>query len=173
LTFPTDSDDVFDDQPAPPDPSDTKDQWIIGWREWVSLPSLGIRHIKAKIDTGARSSSLHALNIETFDAGGIDMVRFDVQPHQRSDAKTIVCEAPVHDIRSVRSSSGQASKRIFILTEVHWLDTTWQVELTLANRNKMGFRMLMGREAIRGRMLVDPGQSYFGGRPKKKKRKHW
>ncbi len=152
--------------------SNSSDQWIIGWREWVSLPALGVRHIKAKIDTGARSSSLHALNIETFDQNGIAMVRFDVQPIQRSDAKTIICEAPIHDIRSVRSSSGQATKRIFILTDVHWFHTTWQVEMTLANRNKMGFRMLIGREAIRGRMLVDPGQSYFGGRPRKKTHKH-
>ncbi|WP_231612596.1 ATP-dependent zinc protease family protein [Novipirellula galeiformis] len=172
MTFPTDSDGASARRSNVPAPVTVGDQWIIGWREWVSLPSLGIRHIKAKIDTGARSSSLHAFNIETFETNGVEMVRFDVHPHQRSDAKTIVCEAPIHDIRSVRSSSGEASKRIFILTEVHWLETTWQVELTLANRYKMGFRMLLGREAVRGRMLVEPGQSYFGGRPPKKKKKH-
>ncbi|MFG0263373.1 MAG: ATP-dependent zinc protease [Novipirellula sp. JB048] len=155
-----------------PEPIAVGDRWIIGWREWVSLPGLGIRHIKAKIDTGARSSSLHAFNIETFTANGVEMVRFEVHPQQRSDAKTVACQAPIHDIRKVRSSSGEASKRIFILTEVHWLETTWQVELTLANRHKMGFRMLLGREAVRGRMLVEPGRSYFGGRPPRKKKKH-
>ena len=144
---------------------------IIGWREWVSLPELGIKHIKAKIDTGARSSSLHAFEIEPFVRDGKSMVRFDVHPVQRRDDISVRCEAQVHDIRRVRSSSGEVSKRFVILAMVSWMGETWPVELTLANRSEMGFRMLIGREAIRGRMLVDPGRSYFGGRPKRKHRR--
>ncbi|TWU45700.1 hypothetical protein Q31b_08760 [Novipirellula aureliae] len=100
------------------------------------------------------------------------MVRFEVHPNQRSELPVIACEAPIHDIRRVRSSSGIATKRFVILTKVHWLDATWEVDLTLADRSLMGFRMLIGREAVRGRVLVDPSQSYIGGRPRKKKKKN-
>lgn len=141
---------------------------IIGWREWLSLPDLGVPRIKAKIDTGARSSSLHAYDIEQFEREGCSMVRFKVHPIQRREQLEICCSAEVHDIRSVRTSSGQATDRIVIQTTASWLDQTWTIDLTLADRSQMGFRMLVGREAMRGRMLVDPGRSYFGGRPKRK-----
>ena len=144
---------------------------MIGWREWLSLPELRIPKIKAKIDTGARSSSLHAYEIETYQESGSSFVRFKVNPVQRRDEMSIACEAPIHDIRSVRSSSGVAAERIVIQTAVSWMGETWTVDLTLANRAQMGFRMLLGREAIRSRMLVDPGRSYFGGRPQRKKRR--
>ena len=143
---------------------------IIGWREWVSLPGLGIRQIKAKIDTGARSSSLHALEIEPFERDGQQRVRFNVHPVQRHDEFSIACEAPVHDVRWVRSSSGEATERIVIQTSVCWMGERWPVDLTLADRSEMGFRMLVGREAVRGRMLVDPGRSYFGGKPGRRKK---
>ena len=146
---------------------------IIGWREWLLLPDLGISRIKAKIDTGARSSSLHAYDIEQFEREGCSLVRFKVHPIQRQEQLEVSCIAEVHDIRSVRSSSGQATDRIVIQTRVSWLDQTWSIDLTLADRSQMGFRMLVGREAIRGRMLVEPGRSYFGGRPRRKnKSKH-
>ncbi|MDA7914962.1 ATP-dependent zinc protease [Rubripirellula sp.] len=141
---------------------------IIGWREWLSLPDLGVPRIKAKIDTGARSSSLHAYDIEQFEREGCSMVRFKVHPIQRREQLEICCLAEVHDIRSVRTSSGEATDRIVIQTTASWLDQTWTIDLTLADRSQMGFRMLVGREAMRGRMLVDPGRSYFGGRPKRK-----
>ncbi len=144
---------------------------IIGWREWVALPELRIGHIKAKIDTGARSSSLHAFEIEPFIRDGKSMVRFDVHPVQRRDDISIQCEAEVYDVRRIRSSSGDVSKRYVIQTPVRWMGESWPLELTLANRSEMGFRMLIGREAVRGRMLVDPGRSYFGGRPKRKNRR--
>ena len=144
---------------------------IIGWREWLALPQLRIPRIKAKIDTGARSSSLHAFDLETFQDSGNPFVRFNVHPVQRRDDLSVSCEAPIHDIRSVRSSSGVAAERIVIQTAVMWMGETWTVDLTLADRAQMGFRMLLGREAIRSRMLVDPGQSYFGGRPVRKKRR--
>ncbi|MGB7342682.1 MAG: ATP-dependent zinc protease [Pirellulaceae bacterium] len=144
---------------------------IMGWREWISLPDLDLPRMKAKIDTGARSSSLHAFDINTFTRDDQVFVRFDVHPVQRSDRKSVTCEAKVHDVRHIRSSSGDTQERFVILTKVQWKNEVWPVELTLADRSEMGFRMLVGREAIRGRMLVNPGKSYFGGRPKRKKRK--
>ena len=162
----TSSDDsAFDDSPA------DHSLPIMGWREWLALPDLGIQHLKAKIDTGARSSSLHAFAIETFTREGDVFVKFQVHPAQRSDRKTISCEAKVHDVRHIRSSSGESQERIVILTNVRWKNEVWQVEMTLADRSQMGFRMLVGREAMRGRILVHPGKSYFGGRPKRKKKK--
>lgn len=142
---------------------------IIGWREWVGLPDIGLPRLKAKIDTGARSSSLHAIDIESFDQAGELYVRFKVHPVQRSTAKLVTCEAKIFDVRDVRSSSGEVSKRYVIQTNVRWKRLTWPVELTLADRSSMGFRMLMGREAIRGRALVNAGESYFGGRPRRKR----
>ena len=143
---------------------------IIGWREWLSLPDLGVPRIKAKIDTGARSSSLHAYDIEQFQREGCSLVRFKVHPMQRQEQMEVSCVAEVHDIRSVRSSSGEATDRIVIQTTASWLDQEWTIDLTLADRSQMGFRMLVGREAMRERMLVDPGRSYFGGRPKRRKK---
>ena len=142
---------------------------VMGWREWIALPELGLPHLKAKIDTGARSSCLHAVDMETFDQDNQIFVRFSVHPIQRSEKRSITCTAKVHDVRKVRSSTGEATNRFVILTPVRWKNQVWPVELTLADRSLMGFRMLIGREAIRGRVLVNPGQSYFGGRPKKKK----
>lgn len=141
----------------------------IGWREFVALPDLGIPSIKAKVDTGARSSSLHAFEMELFNKDGLDIVRFKIHPQQRCTTKVIEVETPVFDFRKVKSSSGEASVRPVIVTIVEMLGVAWPIELTLANRDEMGFRMLLGREAIRGRMLVDAGSSYFGGVPKRKK----
>lgn len=134
------------------------------------MPDLGLPHLKAKIDTGARSSCLHAIDIETFHQDDEVYVRFKVHPVQRSEKRLIACEAKIHDVRSVRSSSGEVSDRFVILTPIRWKKQLWEVELTLADRSSMGFRMLLGREAIRGRMLVNPGQSYYGGRRKRKKK---
>lgn len=144
---------------------------VIGWREWVGLPGLGIDKIKVKVDSGARSSSLHAFDMKLFDRDGEQWVRFKVQPVQRSNAKTVVVEAKVLEFRSVRSSSGVAKRRPVIITDVDLLGKRWPVELTLASRDEMGFRMLLGREAFRGRFLVDGGRSYYGGKPKRRKKK--
>jgi hypothetical protein len=144
---------------------------VIGWREWVGLPELGIKTIKAKVDSGARSSSLHAIDLQTFKRDGVQWVRFKVHPIQRSRDKAIVAEAVILEFRSVRSSSGIAKMRPVIVTDVALLGTTWPVELTLTSRDKMGFRMLLGREAFRGRFLVDGGKSYYGGRQKRRKQK--
>ena len=144
---------------------------IIGWREWVGLPDFGIRKIKVKVDTGARSSSLHAFDLHEFRRGGVPWVRFQIHPVQRKDNNAVVVEAPVFAFRSVRSSSGRAETRPVIITHVELLGVTWPIELTLANRDEMGFRMLLGREAIRRRFLVDAGRSYVGGRPMRKRAK--
>ena len=141
---------------------------VIGWREWVGLPDLGISTIKAKVDTGARSSALHAMDVQSFERGGVAWVRFKVHPVQRRSAKTVTAEARVLDYRSVRSSSGEVAVRPVIATKVALLGVTWIAELTLANRDEMGFRMLLGREACRRRFLVDSGRSYYAGTPRRK-----
>ncbi|MCL4832594.1 MAG: ATP-dependent zinc protease [Caldilineaceae bacterium] len=142
---------------------------VIGWREWVGLPDFGIETIKAKVDTGARSSSLHAFDLQEFEREGAKWVRFSVHPVQRKNTTTIQIEAPILEYRSVRSSSGRAARRPVVVTNITLLGVTWPVELTLASRDKMGFRMLLGREAFRRRFLVDAGKSYTGGRPKRDK----
>jgi hypothetical protein len=137
---------------------------VVGWREWVALPALGIAAIKPKIDTGARSSSLHAFNLETFERGGATWVRFDVHPLQRNDATIARAEARVLEFRHIRSSSGHQSLRPVIRTDLALGGRRWAVELTLASRDEMGFRMLLGREAMRGRFLVDPARSFLVGK---------
>lgn len=144
---------------------------VIGWREWIGLPELGIKSVKAKVDTGARSSSLHAFDLEQFVKDGEQWVQFKVHPNQRDTRKTVIAKAKILEMRSVRSSSGKANMRPVILTQIKLLNENWSVELTLANRDQMGFRMLLGREAFRKKFLVDAGNSYYGGKPKRKRKK--
>ncbi|MEQ8636224.1 ATP-dependent zinc protease [Gimesia maris] len=143
---------------------------VIGWREWISLPDLGIESIKAKVDTGARSSSLHAYDLHQFERDNEKWIRFKVHPVQRKTREVVVAEARIFEFRSVRSSSGKASLRPVIVTNIELLGVSWPVELTLANRDEMGFRMLLGREAFRRRFLVDAGKSYYGGKPQQVKK---
>jgi hypothetical protein len=138
---------------------------LAGWREWVSLPQCEVRWIKAKLDTGARSSSLHAFDLEEFERDGVPWVRFSVHPWQRSAAEAAVVERPVHDRRSVRSSSGHAEERLIVLLELGLVGRAVTAEVSLTDRDEMGFRMLVGREALRQGFLVDSGRSYLGGRP--------
>jgi len=144
---------------------------IIGWREWVGLPDFGIERIKVKVDTGARSSSLHAFDLRMFERDGARWVRFEVHPVQRTRDRTVLVEARVLELRSVRSSSGKATLRPVIVTNVRLMGSIWPVELTLASRDEMGFRMLLGREAIRRRFLVDAGKSYRAGRQKREEKR--
>ena len=148
-----------------------KEKKIIGWREWVCFPSLGIPFIKAKVDTGARTSSLHAYHIEYFKKNGQDWVRFKVHPEQRSTSKVITAEAELHDERLVKSSSGHQSKRPVIITKISLVGEEWPIEITLANRDEMGFRMLLGRQGFRDHMLVDAGKSYYSNKPTKKRKR--
>ena len=142
----------------------------VGWREWVALPELGIEHVKAKVDTGARTSSLHAVRVRRVEAPGeAPRVAFEVHPEQRDGKLTVRCEAPLLAERSVRSSSGHSELRPVVAVAVRVLEETFVVELTLTSRDEMGFRMLLGREALRGRFLVDPARSFLGGRRRRKK----
>lgn len=134
---------------------------VIGWREKIALPELGIPEIKAKIDTGARSSALHAFDVETFEQNGKMMVRFKVHPYQRDTHHTLTAEAVLLDQRQVRNSGGHAQWRPVIQTMVELDGERWSIELTLTNRDVMGFRMLLGRQAVRQRFLVDAGRSFL------------
>lgn len=138
------------------------EETTVGWREWVALPLLGIDKIKAKVDTGARSSSLHAFDVNVVHRRGKDIVRFRVHPLQRDSDQTVEAEAELLEFRKVTSSTGHATMRPVICTEIVVLGQRFPIELTLAQRDEMGFRMLLGREAVRARFLVDAGHSYLG-----------
>ena len=138
---------------------------IVGWREWVCLPGLRIDMIKAKIDSGARSSSLHAERIRYEDRGGETWVLFDVFPLQRSSSMVVPCAIPLLEMRDVRSSNGEISTRPIVVTKLSLGGRRWPIELSLAARDQMGFRMLLGREAIRNRVLIDTGKSFLAKPP--------
>ncbi|WP_309064341.1 ATP-dependent zinc protease family protein [Microbacterium sp.] len=144
---------------------------LTGWREWVALPDLRIDWIKAKIDTGARTSSLHAYDLQEFEREGEQWVRFTVRPWQDSQADAVVAELPVHDRRAVRSSSGHAQERIVVQLMIRLVDREVLAEVTLSNRDEMGFRMLIGREALRRGFVVDPARSFLGGRAPREMRR--
>ncbi len=141
-----------------------KTKLTIGWREWVSLPDLGIEHIKAKVDTGARTSALHAFSVRAFTRQGKKMVRFKIHPYQRRDDIIVECVAPVLDRRWVTDSGGHREQRYVIESNVNLGDELWPIEMTLTNRESMKFRMLMGRTAMKGKVVVNPGRSYLIGK---------
>ncbi len=143
--------------------------WI-GWREWISLPELGIDRIKAKVDTGARTSALHAFKIETLRDNGRDRIRFCIHPLQRRTDIEQSCTADLVDIRNVMDSGGHREMRYVIITPVMIGDIRWPIEITLTDRDIMNFRMLLGRTAMRGRIVVNPGTSYLLGKPPKSRR---
>jgi hypothetical protein len=136
-----------------------KEPLKIGWREWVALPDLKVGAIKAKVDTGARTSALHAYRIEPFRRAGALWLRFELHPIQRSEATKVVCEARAVDERAVRNSGGRVERRYIIRTSLKLGEKIWPIELALANRDQMGFRMLLGRTALEGRALIEPGRS--------------
>lgn len=138
---------------------------IIGWREWVTLPDLNIPFIKAKVDTGARTSALHAFELETFTDNGVAMVRFGLHPLQKNDEVQIYCTAPVVDERVVSDSGGHKEKRTVIMTPIQMGGETWPIELTLTNRDTMRFRMLLGRTGLGQRFSIEADASYQMGRP--------
>lgn len=138
-------------------------KFLVGWREWIALPDLGVPAIKAKLDTGARTSALHAFDVEPYTENGGEFVRFSVHPVQGRDDIALPCSAPLLDRRKVRSSTGHRQRRYVILTSVALAGYRWQMELTLTNRDEMKFRMLLGRTAMAGHLLVDPQKSFQAG----------
>ncbi len=149
------------------------DKVIVGSEEWCSFPSLGIPVIKARVDSGAKTSALHATNITPFEKNGENWVKFDINPIQNNLKAVIHCQAILVDKRVVKSSSGYREQRYVIKTTLEIGGSTWDVELTLTNRDSMGFRMLLGREAMSGRILVDPEQKYLLGQPTSEKIKEY
>ena len=168
--------------PAPPVQLGMRPRPAVGWREWVTLPDLPLAagrddrevpdppRVKAKVDTGARTSSLHAFDVETFERDGGEYVRFRLHPRQKSRRGAVDCEAELLDTRAVKSSNGQVQARPVIVTHAVVCGKRFPLEVTLANRDAMGFRMLLGREALRGRFLVDPAASYLGGKPPRREK---
>ena len=133
---------------------------VLGWREWVSLPQLGVSQIKAKIDTGARTSSLHAFDIERFRQHGKDKVRFEIHPIQRNDQVAVSCVADLVDIRHVTDSGAHRELRYVIETEMLLGNISRSIEVTLTNRAEMIYRMLLGRKAIQQHFIIDPSRSF-------------
>ena len=137
---------------------------IAGWREWVGLPELGVEAVKAKLDTGAATAALHAFDLESFQRESALWLRFTVHPTQRSTKDSVSCEAPLVDERWVRSSTGGRTYRPVIQTLLNLGGRSWPIEVTLVRRDVMGFRLLLGRQALRRRIIVDPACSFLAGR---------
>lgn len=144
---------------------------ILGWREWVSLPQLGIDQLKAKVDTGARTSALHAFDVELKEDGNEKIVHFKIHPKQNDLDLVVACQAPLFDEREVRDSGGHSESRYVIQTQIGIGPNLLTAEVTLTNRDTMGFRMLIGRTTMNGHFLVDPESSYLVGKRKKAKSK--
>lgn len=143
----------------------------VGWREWVQLPELSLPRMKAKIDTGARTSCLHAFSVDEFKKGTDKWVRFGIHPNQNDTETEVYCEAEVLDERVVTDSGGHKEMRYVITTELHLNNQRWPIEITLTNRDSMRFRLLLGRTAMEEKIIVDPGQSFLHGKPKKTAKK--
>lgn len=137
----------------------------LGWREWVSLPDLGLKHIKAKVDTGARTSAIHAFALRTYEENGMERVEFRMHPNQKDTETVVVCDANVVDRRIVTDSGGHKEERLVIETTLRIGEHAWPIEATLTARDNMLFRMLVGRTAMKNRAIVNPGRSYVVGKP--------
>lgn len=144
-----------------------KEDIILGWREWVGLPELGLEQIKTKVDTGARTSALHAFQVTPFIEDGIQLVEFHLHPFQRDEETIQVCKAPVVDKRTVTDSGGHKEERWVISTLLTIGMHQWPIEVTLTSRDNMLFRMLLGRHAIKDRAIVNPSKSYLVGKRRK------
>ena len=136
----------------------------VGWREWVQLPKLGLPVIKAKVDTGARTSCLHAFSVEPFEKSSKEWVRFGIHPNQDDNETEVFCEAEIIDKRMVTDSGGHKEERYVISTDLELAGQRWPIEVTLTNRDTMLFRMLIGRTAMGNRIIVQPSKSFLLGK---------
>jgi len=141
----------------------------LGWREWISFPDIGIAQIKAKVDTGARTSCLHAFKVEPYEREGSTWVRFFIHPSQTDNSEVVECSALVLEQRLVRDSGGHEELRYVIETTMTIGDHTQSVEVTLTDRDSMKFRVLLGRTALQGVFTVDPSRSYLVGKRQKRR----
>lgn len=139
--------------PKPPLP-------VVGWREWLLLDDLCPTALKVKIDTGARTSALHAFRLKITEVDGIAHATFVIHPRQRTTRDSVTVTVPVKEFKEIRSSNGKVEKRPVIRTTALLGETRWPIDLTLTSREEMGFRMLLGRAAVSRRFLVNPGSSY-------------
>lgn len=139
---------------------------LIGWREWVSLPELQIPLIKAKVDTGARTSALHAFALKTFELEGKQKISFDIHPFQHNTEVIVTCTADIIDKRCVTDSGGHQEERYVIATDMVIGENCYKIEVTLTERENMLFRMLLGRSALSRRFIVNPARSFITTRAK-------
>ena len=138
-----------------------KDLSIVGWREWVALPDFGVSKIKAKIDSGARTSSLHAHKLKILKKDDTEYVQFYIHPQQDSSKEKVLCEAVVLEYRKIKSSNGLTEKRPVIQTTLKMMGQSWLIELSLTKRDEMGFRMLLGRTSLSKRFVIDVSKSFL------------
>lgn len=149
----------------------SNEKLVLGWREWLGFPELGIPQIKAKVDTGARTSCLHAFLVEPFERNGVAWVRFGIHPQQRNTVEEVRCEALIKDQRTVRDSGGHEEQRFVIETLATIGTKEHRIEVTLTDRDSMKFRFLLGRTALRGHYVVDSGRSYVQGKRKTRRKR--
>ncbi len=142
----------------------SNNKFTVGWREWVALPELGLAAVKAKVDTGARTSALHAFQVDRFSEAGAPWARLHIHPQQHNQDTVVVAEAAIIDEREVTDSGGHREKRIVISTTLSLAEQQWPIEVTVTDRDSMLFRMLLGRTAMRGHIVVDPSKSFYLGR---------
>jgi hypothetical protein len=141
-----------------------KSYFVVGWREWVIFPDYLNARVKAKVDTGARTSAIHAEEIKLIGSGDATRVGFVILPNQGDDATIVPCEAPLLERRRITDSGGHDEERFVVIANLQLGAHLWPIELSLTNRDSMGFRMLLGRTALKKRFLVQPWKSYLEGR---------
>lgn len=138
-----------------------KDKMIIGSIECCDLPELGIYDMQVRVDTGAKTSSLHVDNLQRFKKGGKPWLKFDIHPNTHAVTEVVACEAPLHDMRNIKSSNGVSEERYVIKTNICLGSETWPIEITLTDRSDMSYLMLFGREGMSNKVLVDPSERFM------------
>ncbi len=153
---------------APPKKEPLK---TVGWREWVAFPEFGGPSVRAKVDTGARTSAIHARNIKITTREGREIAEFDIYPHQRDSQTVLHCQAPIVARRRIRNSGGHVQDRVIVRTTIRLGEDVFEIDLSLTRRDRMGYRMLLGRRALKKRYVVDAGRSYVQGPSKSGRRR--